>query len=78
MMRLDPTQAQEDPRNSEVDLRISSMRTNNNIKTKTANAEDQISKVKASKRELKVPISTIKTFTGKDNKAEIAFLIMCI
>ena len=49
-------QAQEDLPNSEVDLRISSMRTNNNIKIKTANAEDQISKAKASKRELKVPM----------------------
>ena len=39
--------------NSEVDLRISFMQTNNNIKIKTANAEDQISKAKASKRELK-------------------------
>ena len=64
--------------NSEVDLRISFMQTNNNIKIKTANAEDQISKAKASKRELRDRMRTIKTSTGKDNKAEIAFLIMCI
>ena len=56
MMRLDLMQVQEDPPNSEVDLRISCMLTNNNIKIKTANAEDQISKVKASKHELKVPM----------------------
>ena len=64
--------------NSGVDLRISFMQTNNNIKIKTANAEVQISKVKASKRELRDRMRTIKTYTGKDNKAEIAFLIMCI
>ena len=72
MMRLGLTQAQEVLQNSEVDPKISYMQTSNNTKIKLANEEDQTSKIKTNRHELREQMWTAKTYTDNDDKAAFA------